>query len=158
MFYLPVDQWSPRYIDPPFFTFKIESRTLLTDSPETVEFLKKFSVKTNHPAIYFKVEIFCGKRNHIFYRRYSQFRKLYDFMLEDPPLLSSISSIDPESTYQPLFFPPKTCPFYEVSEEFLDDRQRDLADFLQDLLIRPGFAQHPVLKIFLELNHFAKNI
>ena len=51
-------------------------------------------------------------------------------------------------------FPPKTCLFTNIDEEFLDNRQDELLSFLEDLLKIANCSEHQVVRDFLDLDKF----
>ncbi len=140
--YLQEKDWSPRFADS-FFTFTLNSRTLHNHIPEedTGSFLTGSS--QSHPAIYYNIVVKCGKNVRQCPRRYSQFHSLYEELRKTSPR-RGIASND-----QPLHIPGKTCFFQTIDEDFLDERQEDLARFLDDVLKRPYYVSHPTLLTFL---------
>ena len=130
----------------------------------------------DHPAIYFKVTILCGRQSRTLLRRYSQFYHLYQQLLNDPPedcvvRVTSTTNNNNSNTnnnkkssdshhhhhdvhhhhpypYPPLSIPPRTCFFQHVDEEFLNERETDLEFFLKDLLIQV-VTQFHLLRISL---------
>jgi hypothetical protein len=86
----------------------------------------------------------CGHQARTVLRRYSQFEWLYQNL---PP---SITHFD-----EPLHLPPKTpCLCQQQSDSFAQNRMEQLQDFLRDVLIRRGAAQHDAVATFLELEAF----
>eukprot|EP00957_Ditylum_brightwellii_P143725 10950108-Ditylum_brightwellii.AAC.1 len=49
--------------------------------------------------------------------------------------------------------PSKTFNFFQPhDEEFIETRQKELYDFMRSVLSRPGYASHPAIISFLELD------
>lgn len=138
--YLSHEDWSPRF-DKTFFTLKVEGYEFLKSLPATNA---KASVggKTNFPAYYYKVEIFCGHESRIVLRRYSQFKWLFH------QLTNSITQHD-----EPLLLPPASwC--QPQNDQFAQNRLELLRDFLRNALLRRGVAKHVAVAKFLELDTF----
>jgi hypothetical protein len=105
--------------------------------------------KESHPAYYYLVTVLREKQQRVLYRRYSQFRWLYE-QIKDyraPPPVDDIIMPDLE----PNVMPPKTCPWQKIDDVFAQNRLEQLHDFLTSILIRPGIASHPAVLQFLEL-------
>lgn len=146
--YLPIEHWSPRY-DEEFFTVKITGKEKLNIRPKLPGSL---GGNANHPAMYYRIEVYCKSRKHICLRRYSQFKWLHQQLLtsarfdEKNTAAGTISQVD-------FSFPPAPCPWQIHSEDFLQIRLEDLQDYLRDALSQPGFAQRSAMKDFLELDN-----
>ena len=78
-------------------------------------------------------------------RRYSQFKWLHNQLIASPPEAANQEAI-------PLSIPPGTCPWQKHVEEFLQNRLEALHEYLRDVLARPGYARHPAMQLFLELD------
>lgn len=150
LMYLAFDQWSPRF-DSTFFSFKMTAKTLHSTPPsqESVG-TKRIEGKTNHPAWYYTIQVHSEHRSHTIVRRYSQFHWLYDELRSHPPA----NRMDYGSDQPPICIPPKTCPFQIQTDEFAQTRLEELSEFLKDALLRPGYASHPAVARFLELDRF----
>jgi len=148
MFYLPAKDWSPRFEDS-FFTCSLTSRAVLQAPPDGND--DENIIHQHHPAVYFNIVVKCVHKEKICPRRYSQFRKLYDELRWNPP--QSQSPLGAEA--QPLRIPPKTCLFSKIDDEFLDIRQEELSEFLDELLKRPNYPTHPAVREFLGLDEIA---
>ncbi len=165
MFYLAKEDWSPRFES--FFTVTLTTRTTYSSPPpsssqttpiESSPLLPENLTKGENekfPAVYYNIKVQCGRKEHLCPRRYSQFRKLYnDINANPPPLPNQVSSSKIIRPEKPIKIPPKTCCFQTIDDEFLDVRQEELYWFLTTLLIRPGYADHPAMIAFLELDSF----
>ena len=142
--YLAHEDWSPRF-ERTFYTVKMDGFELYTSAlPSDVS---NIGGKATLPAYYYKIIVFCGHQRRTLLRRYSQFEWLYSHL---PP---SIAQYD-----EPLIFPPKTpCHFLcqPQNDRFAQIRMEQLQDFLRDILIRRGAAQHDAVAKFLELEALA---
>ncbi len=143
MHYLAKEHWSPRY-DSTFFTSQLNGKEIL-DEPPTIPI--GLGGKSNHPAVYFRIEVFCEQKKHICLRRYSQFKWLHEQLKSSPPRAANQEEHD-------LSMPPGSCPWQVQNEEFLQVRLEALRDYLSDVLARPGYARHPAMRFFLELDKF----
>lgn len=142
--YLEYEDWSPRYQDT-FYTVRLEQFELFTSPPKAASQLppNHLGSKTNFPAYYYKIEVFCGRHQpNIIYRRYSQFKWLYENL---PKSSDSSSGFPPGSGC--LFFVPQT-------ETFVKSRKEDLKDFLDGVLSRREVASNEIVAQFLELDAF----
>ena len=147
--YLAHEDWSPRFDT--FYTIKfdgydlVETASSSSTTPATT-IPANIQGKTNLPAYYYKIKIFCGHKVHTVHRRYSHFKWLYHNLPK--------SITDPEE--QPkLILPPGTCIFQpQNNDAFATNRSQQLEEFLRDVLIRRGAAQHDTVATFLELNMF----
>lgn len=171
MFFLQKEDWSPRF-ESTFFTISMDTReihntvppveiplTSSQDSCTTVNSLY-YKGKETFPAVYFNVKVQCVHQVLILPRRYSQFRQLYDEVCSSPPPPNSHQQTTLNNSNKDedkLSFPPKTCYFQSVDEEFLDVRQEELYNFMVMLLKRAGYANHPSVIDFLKLDIFTKN-
>lgn len=178
MFYLSKEDWSPRF-EPTFFTVSLDARMTCSNSPPSITAssqslpsrpTQKYSFiggNNSFPAIYFNLRVQCAHQEHSCPRRYSQFRRLYDdlrFHAKSVQQLSHESqaqkkgnrdqNTNRDDDCRDLYIPPKTCPFQPMDEEFLDVRQKELYEFIDDLLKRPVYVNHPSVHAFLELDHF----
>mmetsp|Transcript_3018 Transcript_3018/g.3555 ORF Transcript_3018/g.3555 Transcript_3018/m.3555 type:complete len:155 (+) Transcript_3018:46-510(+) len=140
-FYLPIEHWSPRY-DENFFTVKVKGKEKLTNQPRSIpKVLLGGITKRNHPAVYYRIEVYSQQKMHICLRRYSHFEWLHHRFLSSSSELLSL-------------FPPKTCPCQIQNEEFLQNRQEELKEYILDVLSRPNYAGHDAMHEFLELDSF----
>ena len=130
--YLAYEHWSPRY-ETTFYTVKIDGCESLQSAPSSSASCGRNS---NHPAYYYKLDIFCGHKTRSVFRRYSEFRWLYNRL--------------PKSNHVAL--PPGTCFWYPQDETFAQNRLDQLREFMLDILHQPNFASHPAIIDFLELN------
>jgi hypothetical protein len=149
--FLAPEHWSPRY-DTAFFTVKMDGFELLLEPPtnpdSAIDVTRQqiMEGKTNHPAYYYKVEVFCAHSSRVFWRRYSQFYWLYQQLSTTRPI---------GEQQQPLEMPPGTCFFQRQDEPFAQNRLEQLRDFLRDVLQRPGYATDPRVVVFLELTELS---
>lgn len=146
MFYLTEKDFSPRF-DETFFTCSIVSRTY-SEAPPLESLKNETPQNRHHPAVYYEIKVRCGHKEQVVFRRYSQFRSLFDALRKNPPNPS-----DKDDLAQ-IHVPPKTCPFFRADEEFLENRQEELGIFLEHILKRPNCATHPAVRQFLRLDDF----
>lgn len=144
LFYLLPEDWSKRY-DHTFFTVKLESCKELTTPPTGMEGI---GGKTNHPAVYFALTIFCQHKKRTLYRRYSNFVWMNEQLKASPPLVSD------GSADAPLSLPPGTCFFQKQDDAFLQNRLEELQEYVRSLLKKQGYAKHPAVVSFFELDRF----
>ena len=145
--YLPKPQWSPRFEDS-FYTVCVDGFQRWDQSPADDTATTTLSVggHAHHPAFYYKVVLQRGSTRREMWRRFSQFAWLYHNVKASPP--PPVDGAPPEA--EPLRLPPKTCwPFQ--SQELAAQRVQLLSSFLDDLLGRPGYASHPAVLAFLEI-------
>mmetsp|Transcript_4794 Transcript_4794/g.7409 ORF Transcript_4794/g.7409 Transcript_4794/m.7409 type:complete len:151 (+) Transcript_4794:340-792(+) len=145
--YLPIEHWSPRY-DEEFFTVKITEKKSLNSQPNLPASL---GGNTNHPAVYYCIEVYSKNKKHVCLRRYSHFKWLHEHFLASvrlPKKANGISEAD-------LSLPPTTCPWQIHNEDFLQIRLEGLQDYLREALSLPGFAQEHFVQKFLELENFS---
>ena len=149
MMYLPIDQWSPRF-DSTFFSVKIEGATKKNDNLPPLK--EGIGGKTNLPAVYYEVSVFCEHRKITFLRRYSNFKWLYDQIEASPP--KPPESVDGEAFDEgpPVSMPPGTCFFQVQDDAFIQNRKEQLRELVDDLLKRPGYSEHPAAVLFFELD------
>ena len=142
--YLDHEDWSPRYEDT-FYTIRLDRFELFTLLPDISIGADDDTIggKTNLPAYYYKIQIFCGRRERSVYRRYSQFKWLNE------NLPKNITN----DTEQPTFPPRSPCLCHSQNEEFAKNRLEQLREFLRDVLTRRG--SHDAVAKFLELNFVA---
>jgi hypothetical protein len=142
--YLPPDQWSPRF-DSTFFSVKIEAAQKLDGPPVIPEGI---GGKTHCPAVYYDVAVFCEHRKAVLLRRYSNFFWLYEQVKNFQP-----AQVEGDPTvYEPLVMPPGTCFLQQQDDEFIKNRKEQLGEFVDVLLSRPGYAEHPAVRLFFELD------
>lgn len=143
--YLAYEHWSPRY-ETTFYTVKVEGFEMLNAAPENL--LKYDGGKSNHPAFYYKLDVFCGHNKRSILRRYSEFKAL----LGDVPR----SNVDDDDR---VAIPPGTCFCYpqQQQESFAQNRLEQLREFMRHLLQQPTVASHPAVMIFLELDKISEN-
>lgn len=170
LLYLPRAMWSPRY-DQSFYTFQIESckywkrkEDMPTRSTATEASAVAVSVggKTNFPAWYYQIVIYRAREQYSVWRRYSQFRWLYQELRNHPPAyhpphplspdLSSSSGEYKEEIEGDLLFPSSGCPWIPQTDHFAQTRREQLEHFLDNALSRPGYGHHPAVQQFLELS------
>jgi hypothetical protein len=140
--YLPKDCWSPRY-DSTFYTVKMEGHQQHVATAPSVPLTIRG--KSNLPAYYYILGVYREHEKKTIARRYSHFRWLYEQIRLFPPM----DAQDPQAA--PIHMPPGSCPFQWQNEAFAKNRQEELAEFLDDVLQRPGYASHPAVLAFLEL-------
>uniref|UniRef100_A0A7S2A771 PX domain-containing protein n=1 Tax=Trieres chinensis TaxID=1514140 RepID=A0A7S2A771_TRICV len=151
MFYLDPKDWSPRF-DETFFTIKLESWEVMRSPPERFVGLPKVGGKTDHPAVYYTIRVLCGRSELTCPRRYSEFRWLYEQLRASPPV-----PVEGSDDRKPVPFPPRTCLFHDSrDEDFLNNRLERLCDFIGYMLRQPGFADHPAMVSFLELESISQ--
>lgn len=141
--FLPKDQWSARF-DSTFYTVKIEGKQRLTAPPDK-SVPASIGGKTNFPAWYYRVVVYRehGKEEHL--RRYSHFQWLYEQLIANPSSDEQLSGLN-EITF------PGSCPMTIQNDAFAQGRMEVLADFLNDVLSRPGYASHPAVLTFLDID------
>ena len=142
--YLEHEDWSPRYQDT-FYTIRLEKFELFSSPPKIASQLppNHFGSKTNFPAYYYKIEVFCGRHQpNIIYRRYSQFKWLYENL--------------PKNSESSIVFPPGSGCFFLAppTESFVKTRKEDLKNFLDGALSRREVASNEIVAQFLELDSF----
>jgi hypothetical protein len=145
--FLAFENWSPRF-EKHFFTFQMQSVGLQSSAPssnssdETTTSTRSDMVvvggKTNHPAYYYRIDIYCGHERATIYRRYSQFYWLY-------------KTLAPLGRDEPLSMPPGSCFWRPQDDAFAKNRMDQLSEFLEDALKMPDMASHPAVFSFLEL-------
>jgi hypothetical protein len=133
--YLAYEHWSPRY-ETTFYTVKIDGFESLRSAPSTSP---SYGGKSNHPAFYYKLDVFCGHSTRSVLRRYSEFQWLFNQLPRSADVV----------------LPPGTCFCYPQDETFAQNRSDQLREFLRDLLQQPTFASHPTVVDFLEINEIA---
>lgn len=155
MFYLTEKDFSPRF-DETFFTCSITSRCTLETPPSNSSTNETIISKStrHHPSIYYEIKVKCGHKDHVVYRRYSEFRTLLDDLRRNPPQ----SSLSERDFLSQVHIPPKTCFFSKVDDEFLDNRQEELEIFMESILKRPNYGTHPAIRNFLRLDKFQKAV
>lgn len=103
---------------------------------------------THCPAAYYDVVVFCEHRKVLLLRRYSNFYWLYQQVKDfNPPRVEGDDTI-----YEPLVMPPGTCFLQQQSDDFIKNRRLQLSEFVDDLLSRPGYSEHPAVRLFFELD------
>ena len=147
MMFLPDDKWSPRY-EQQFYTIQIKTYTKLDTPPEEDTFdndaCQFLCGGSKFPAVYYNIEVSCGTEKHTCLRRYSQF-------------VSLCNKFDPNKKLDiRVKLPPKTGPFHEVADEFLDQRMNGLYAFLREMLTRQEAVGSSLVEQFLELDVFRK--
>ncbi|GAX23496.1 hypothetical protein FisN_14Hu331 [Fistulifera solaris] len=148
LMYLPENHWSPRY-NATFYTIHCNGFALIKDNPPDVP--SEMQGKTSLPAYYYSITVCREHDKRIIQRRYSHFWWLYQQIKSHP--LTILPSHSVTTTTQPIEMPSGTCPFFfhRQDDHFAATRQERLSQFLQDVLGRPGYANHAAVKIFLEL-------
>jgi hypothetical protein len=141
--YLSHEDWSARY-ESSFFTIKMDSVEQRGEAPPMDPMI---TGKTNHPAYYFQIDVFCEYTTRPVFRRYSHFKWLFHQLCGSPP--------SQERGEEPLIMPPGSCFFMPQDEKFAENRMEQLREFMRDLLQRPGYATHPAVIVFLELDTIA---
>ena len=133
--------------------------------------------RNTFPACYYDIQILFGHSKHVLYRRYSQFVWLYNTLTSNPPESSPQPTTADAGTHSrshtalmahettgskgPLI-PIKTTisdcirPPCRSKEKIEEHRQVKLFEFLDDLLCRPGYVDHPAVVAFLELDGLSK--
>ena len=152
--YLPKSQWSPRFEDS-FYTVRVEGFERCTAAPTTTTRSSSEAVAdrvkghSHHPAFYYKVVLHRGTSSQEMWRRFSQFVWLYrQVQASPPPPPTRIEGVPPQD---PLRLPPGTCWWPFQSEDLATKRVELLSGFLDDMLSRPGYASHPAVLTFLEI-------
>ena len=150
--YLEHEDWSPRYEDT-FFTVRLDRFKLFASLPDAGadgdgddDDDHTAGGKTNFPAYYYEIEVFCGRHEpRTVFRRYSQFKWLYEKL---PKNLKNGSIVN-----ERLVFPPGSpCLCHSQNEEFAKNRSEQLREFLKDALTRKGVASQEYVAKFLELD------
>lgn len=145
LMYLPESHWSPRY-DGTFYTIKCSGFTLVTNNRPSIP--REIQGKTSLPAYYYSIAVYREHEKRIVLRRYSHFRWLYQQILSRPPAIQSHHS----TLKKPIQLPFGTCPLFQWQDDnFAATRQELLSQFMEDILGRPGYANHAAVKTFLEL-------
>lgn len=162
LMYLPKDFWSPRY-DSTFYSVKVEGFELHLTSPtvSTDTAIALIPGKSIFPAYYYKVVVYRKHKRKTVLRRYSQFRWLCRQLLAHPasppdkPSYNNINNDAPLAMARPIRLPTSSsgcCDFsWRQDDVFATNRMENLNDFLNGVLIRPGYAMHPAVVAFLEL-------
>jgi len=141
LLYLPKDTWSPRY-DSTFYTVKLEGKQKLSELPEVPSAI---GGKSNLPAYYYEVAVYREHDKKTVLRRYSQFNWLYEQLIASPPQDEQPPDAGPIRL-------PGACPLQWQDDKFAQTRLGRLMDFIGDTLARPGYASHPAVLSFLELD------
>jgi hypothetical protein len=148
--YLEHEDWSPRYEDT-FFTVRLDRFKLFASLPDAGadggdDDDHTVGGKTNFPAYYYEIEVFCGRHEaRIVFRRYSQFKWLYEKL---PKNLTNGSIVN-----ERLVFPPGSpCLCHSQNDVFAKNRSEQLSEFLKDALTRKGVASQEYVAKFLELD------
>ena len=146
LMYLPASYWSARY-DRSFYTVKVEGNVKISDDlPSTPSVIRG---KDRLPAFYYKVVVYREHETSTVLRRYSHFYWLYQQLLSNPPVVPAEQGRSAVS----IKIPPGTCPLYfRQDNDFANNRQQLLAQFLEDVLSQPGYAKHEAVVQFLELH------
>lgn len=160
--YLPPENWSPRY-DHTFFTASVTAATLMRRSggstdplPTTIP--SAIHGKTNLPAYYYHITIQQQHQTRVVLRRYSHFKWWYeqvrDLNTHRPPPTTSGSAATASSSVlwsaESSGELPPAYHFHWQTATFAKLRQEQLSQFVNNLLSRPGYANHPATLIFLE--------
>jgi len=146
LMYLLKDSWSPRF-DSTFYTVKIEGKQVISAPPlPSLGRRDELGGKPSFPAYYYDVVIYREHSRMALQRRYSEFKWLYDQICKSPPA----DEQDPNA--EPIRMPPGTCPFQWQNDEFAQNRLEQLSELLEDALRRPGYANHPAVIQFLNLD------
>ena len=149
MMYLTKDDWSPRY-DSTFYTVKVAEKTLIQATDGLPSVPSSIKGRDHLPAYYYTVNVQREHNQTSLLRRYSHFYWLYQQLKSDPP-------VDPSSgrhvSEGPIRMPPGICQCFQgPSDRFAQNRMEQLDRFLEDVLKRPGYANHPAVITFLELS------
>mmetsp|Transcript_23958 Transcript_23958/g.50799 ORF Transcript_23958/g.50799 Transcript_23958/m.50799 type:complete len:166 (-) Transcript_23958:1483-1980(-) len=165
MMFLPEDKWSPRY-DEQFYTIRIKGYITIHNSAEAADmnaydifgddakcslsFFGQCNENKNYPATYYEIEVLNGGKRHTCVRRYSQFHRLCQKIID-----SSGRSVSLELRKS---LPPKTSsPFFrhkkETTKDFLEERMAGLYAFLRGLLVRQECVNNALIEQFLELKN-----
>lgn len=173
MHYLSKKSWSHRY-EKHFFTVKMDypSISYETTLPPSYKIIESddvkcgchcsSTIKSKLPAYYYIIEVCVGGTTDQplkVYRRYSEFIWLYNKLKSNPPPpLSLLSTEENTNNINIPTLPPKTL-FWkkQISDEFRNERQTQLYNFLDDILSRPGYSTHPAMKSFLLLDSIYNN-
>jgi hypothetical protein len=142
--YLPKADWSPRF-DSTFYTFTMDNKHLLGETDEATKAIPHaLHGRNNFPAYYYELVVHRGRETTSIWRRYSHFQWLFHQIKASPPIESQASDTS-------ITFPSSTCFYQKQNEEFAQARLLLLRDWLNDVLIKPGYASHPAVMVFLEL-------
>lgn len=153
LMYLPKKMWSPRYEDS-FYTVRVDGFYRYESSPAEAmpSSDKRIGGHSHHPAYYYKVILNRSHATQQVWRRFSQFRWLLQQVKASPPVLRDVNAAEYHQGQEPITLPPGTCwPFQ--TDELAEKRVGLLGEFLDNLLSRPGYATHPAVLAFLELNN-----
>lgn len=171
LLYLPRAMWSPRY-DQSFYTLQIQgckycqrkedlptSTTMMTNKT-TTESAIVVGGKTHFPAWYYHIVVYRAREKYSVWRRYSQFRWLYQELKNHPPSYHPPPHPPPDQSsageYKEeidgdLLFPSSGCPWMPQTDHFAETRRDQLERFLDHVLSRRGYGHHPAVQQFLEL-------
>jgi len=104
------------------------------------------SSRKSSSAWYYHIKLTIGSSEpHYILRRFSDFVWLYNRLKNSPLLISKETNNLP-----PL--PPKTYHCQKQTEEFRNNRQDELYDFLTETLRYTEFSQHSAMKQFLRID------
>ena len=177
MFYLQAENWSPRF-DETFFTVKMERRERVEKAPavergplapETSSTSPAVTIggRNTFPACYYEIQVLSGHSKYVVRRRFSQFVWLYNTLVRNPPkrahLMDTASrrihatpglgAVGSKRALIPVTATLGDCIHPCRSNEKIEEqRQWKLFDFIDDVLCRPGYANHPAIVAFLELH------
>jgi hypothetical protein len=146
LLYLPKSSWSPRF-NATFFSFSLDEHQELTEAPKTPNLL---GGKRNLPAHYFVLTVFRERQTKTLLRRYSHFKWLFHQITNHPPPYMDSQSTPGVASI--LRFPAGSCFYQKQDGEFVNHRRQQLRDWLNDVLLRPGYASHPAVKLFFEFS------
>jgi PX domain len=124
----------------------------------------------HHPAVYYQVTVHRARTTTAVWRRYSHFAWLKRQWKNRPPAMAADAHLSPmghgqqqQQTQAALIATtpdasfPSPCPFFwwllpdPHRGSFLEQRQGDLAAYLDEMLGSPGYPSHPATVAFLEL-------
>jgi hypothetical protein len=147
LLYLPKSDWSPRY-DSTFYSFMMEGKSLINlQQPPTPS---SIGGRKELPAYYYTVTVFREHSKTPLLRRYSQFSWLSQQLMSNPPVTDPHRQVG--TTTSRIRLPPGTCLWVQgQDDEFAQNRMEQLGEFLDEVLRRPGYANHPAVLAFLEL-------
>lgn len=154
LMYLPQKMWSPRYEDS-FYTVRVDGFHKFESAPEdaaTAAAASGIGGHSHHPAFYYKVILNRSQTTKEMWRRFSQFQWLYRQVNASPPVLADANAAEHQAQAEPLKLPPGTCWWPVQSPQLAAKRVELLGEFLDNLLSRPGYASHPAVVAFLELD------
>jgi hypothetical protein len=101
----------------------------------------------NFPAYYYEMTVYRERNSKTILRRYSHFKWLHQQLRRNPPM----DAVAVNASANTLSFPSGSCFYQTQDDDFAQARLELLRDWLSDVLMQPGYASHPAVRKFLEL-------